>query len=127
LTNEFGLPVAFCLTPGQRNDCTQAPDLLAGRKAEAVIADCGYDTGTILDLIQAMDARVVIRPRKDRLVPRPYDRTLYKLRNRIERTFAHLKQLRRFATRYDKLKLNFHATVAIACSALWLKLYVDTP
>ena len=58
---------------------------------------------------------------------RSFDRTLYRQRNRIERTFAHLKQFRRLATRFDKLKQNFQATVAIACAWRWLRQYVDTP
>ena len=54
------------------------------------------------------------------------DRTLYKLRNRIERCFNRLKQFRRLATRYCKRRPCFHATVALACSWLHLVKYVDT-
>ncbi|TPI39399.1 transposase, partial [Mesorhizobium sp. B3-1-6] len=52
---------------------------------------------------------------------RPYDRDLYKERNRIERFFSKLKQFRRVATRYDKLLANFMGFVKLAAIAIWLK------
>jgi len=71
-----------------------------------------------------MNAKAVIPPRSNRKLQRSYDRALYKLRNRIERCFSKLKHFRRFATRYEKSKTCF---VALACSWIILKLYVDTP
>jgi putative transposase len=49
----------------------------------------------------------------------PFDRTAYRLRNLIERTFARLKDWRRIATRYDKLATNYAAAVAIAIFITW--------
>ena len=57
---------------------------------------------------------------------REYDKDLYKQRNRIERCFSKLKCFRRFATRYEKSKACFQALVALACTWLHLRLYVDT-
>jgi hypothetical protein len=91
-----------------------------------VIADKGYDTDPILNHLAERGIQAVIPPRSLRKVQRNFDRTLYRQRNRIERTFAHLKQFPRLATRFDKLKLNFQATVAIACFSRWRKQYVDT-
>ena len=115
------------LTGGQTNDCTQAIALLGDRRPEAVIADKGYDTDPILAHLHQRGIAAVIPPRSHRTVQRSFDRALYRQPNRIERTFAHLKQFRRLATRFDKLKQNFQATVAIACISRWLKQYVDTP
>ncbi len=92
-----------------------------------MIADKGYDPDPILNHLADNKIKAVIPPRSLRKVQRDFDRTLYRQRNRIERTFAHLKQFRRFSTRFDKLKQNFQATVAIACLSRWLKQYVDTP
>ncbi|MGB9145693.1 MAG: IS5/IS1182 family transposase, partial [Acidobacteriaceae bacterium] len=39
---------------------------------------------------------------------------------------SRLKQFRRLATRYEKSKACFQALVALACSWLLLRLYVDT-
>ena len=109
------------------NDCTQAIELLGQRQAEAVLADKGYDSDAIVEHIEAMGAKVVIPPKRNRKVQREYDKTLYKQRNRIERYFSKLKHFRRFATRYEKSKTCFQALVALTCSWLILQLYVDTP
>ena len=116
----------FCVTAGQVNDCTQAITLLGERKVSHVLADKGYDTDAILEHVQSTGAVAVIPPKRNRKQQREYDKTLYKQRNRIERCFARLKHFRRFATRYEKNKSNFHALVALACSWLHLQLYVDT-
>jgi len=118
--------VDFAVTAGQIHDCTQAIGLLAQHKAEAVLADKGYDSHAIVQHIVGMGATAVIPPKRNRKQQREYDKILYKQRNRIERCFSKLKHFRRFATRYEKLKTNFKALVALACSWLHLQLYVDT-
>jgi transposase len=109
------------------HDCTQALPLLADRRPEVLIADKGYDSETILQHLSQRGIQAVIPPRSNRIVQRSFNKNLYKQRNRIERTFAHLKQFRRFATRFDRIRELFHATVALTCAWLHLKLYVDTP
>jgi transposase len=108
------------ITAGQVADCTQAIPLLGERKAEAVLADKGYDADALVQHIEAAGATAVIPPRANRKAPRPYNKTLYKQRNQIERCFSKLKHFRRFATRFEKNKVNFHALVALACSVLLL-------
>jgi transposase len=120
------LPVSFLLTGGQVHDCTQALPLLAERRPEALIADKGYDTEAILQHLSQSRTEAVIPSRSNRILQRGFSKTLYKQRNRIERTFAHLKQFRRFATRFDRIREHFQATVALTCAWLHLKLYVDT-
>jgi transposase len=120
LCNQLGQPLDFLVTAGQAADCTQAIPLLSGRKAEAVLADKGYDTDAIVQHIESSGAEPVIPPKANRKVQRPYNKTLYKQRNRIERCFSKLKHFRRFATRFEKNKVNFQAIVALACSVLLL-------
>jgi len=127
LTDERGAPVDFCNTGGQVNDCTQAIELPGTHKAEAVLADKGYDADIIVEHIEAMGAKAIIPPKRNRKAQREYDQILYKQRNLIERCFSKLKHFRRFATRYEKSKTTFNAMVALACSWIILKLYVDTP
>ncbi len=122
----MGLPVDFLVTAGQVNDCTQAAALLGDRKANWVLADKGYDSQAILDHIETMGAVAVVPSKSNRKLQRSHDKELYRQRNRIERCFSRLKHFRRFATRYEKLKTNFKALVALACSWLHLQLYVDT-
>ena len=49
----------------------------------------------------------------------------YKDRNQIERAFNRLKQFRAVATRYDKLRARYHATVTIASIMIWLRARPD--
>ena len=123
----MGEPVAFRLTAGQAGEFAQALPLLKGRQAEIVMADRGYDSDAIVAAIRSMGAEPVIPAKVCRKVQRPHDRTLYKLRNRIERCFNRLKQFRRLATRYCKRRLCFQATVSLACIWIHLGRYVDTP
>ncbi len=59
-----------------------------------------YDSDRIVEHVEkSMQAKTVIPPRSNRKQQRDYDRSLYKLRNRIERCFNKLKHFRRFATR----------------------------
>ena len=91
------------------------------------MADRGYDSNAIVAAIQSLGAEAVIPSKICRKVQRPHDRTLDKLRNRIERCFHRLKHFRRLATRYCKRRAAFQATVTLACAWLHLERYVDTP
>ena len=120
-TEALGLPIRLIASPGQRNDIAFAHDLIDGIDAEATIADKGYDADHLVDKITEVGAEVVIPPKRNRKVQRPYDADLYKERNKIERFFNKLKQFRRVATRYDKLLANFMGFVKLAAIAIWLK------
>jgi transposase len=50
----------------------------------------------------------------------PFDRTIYRLRNRVERLINRLKQLRRVATRCEKRAECYRAVVTVAAIMLWL-------
>jgi transposase len=50
----------------------------------------------------------------------PFDRTLYRQRNRIERLINRLKQFRRIATHYEKRAENYLAMLTIGAILLWL-------
>ena len=98
-----------------------------GQMASAVpFLDKCYYADAIVEHVEAMGAKALIPPKRNRKVQREYGKSLYKQRNRIERCFSKLKCFRRFATRYEKSKNCFHALVALACAWLHLRLYVDT-
>ncbi len=117
----LGLPVRLIGTPGQRHDIAFAHDLVEDIDAEALLADKGYDANHLVEKMEEKGAKVVIPPKRDRKIQRPYDSGLYKERNQIERFFNKLKQFRRVATRYDKLLANFMGFVKLAAIAIWLK------
>jgi transposase len=117
----LGLPVRLIASPGQRNDIAFAHDLVDGFEAGATIADKGYDADHLHEKIAETGAEIIIPPKRNRKVQRPYDTHLYKERNIIERFFNKLKQFRRVATRYDKLLANFMGFVKLAAIAIWLR------
>lgn len=100
---------------------TQAEALLEGKRPTAVIADKGFDSAAFVAAVEKAGAEAVIPPRSNRREPRPYDRELYKERNRVERFFNKLKQYRRIATRYDKLLSNFIAAIKLAAIHILLR------
>lgn len=117
--DDHGRPVRFVLTGGERNDITQARALLVGFKPKYVLADKGYDSRELVALIRSQRAQAVIPPRSCQK-PRRYDKARYRLRNRIERCFAKLKQCRRIATRFDRKPTHFLAFLYLASIPMWL-------
>jgi transposase len=116
----LGLPVRFLLTGGEVHDVTQASALIKGMQAEQVIADKGYDSQAVVEMIENQGGIAVIPSKSNRQQPRPHDRAIYRERNRIERLINRLKQCRRIATRYDKTGRNFLAFLYLAGTMLWL-------
>ena len=117
----MGNPVRFILTGGERNDITQIDALLAGLRANHVLADKGYDGRRAMDAIAAAGAKPVVPRRTITATWRSFDASLYKDRNLIERFFNKIKHFRRIATRYDKLARNYDAAVHIAAIvAFWI-------
>ena len=103
------------ITPGQRGDARVALALVGAVPTPKIcIADTAYDSNGIRQMLIEDGALPVIPNNPTRKTPQPFDRKLYRLRNAIERMFCRLKDWRRLATRYDRLKRNFEAAVALA-------------
>jgi transposase len=110
------------LTAGNVSDVRAVDELLdhAG-PLRWVIADKGYDAGSLRTRLKASGAIPVIPGRINRRRAIQYDRRRYRDRWRIEATFCRLKDFRRIATRYDKLAANFLSAVALAAIiAFWV-------
>lgn len=111
---------AIILSPGNHADITKAPALLDRCPAPArLLADKGYDPGSLRSRLAASKTEAVIPATRSRKTPIPHDAVAYRERNKIERAFGRLKDWRRIATRYDKLALNFISAVQIAAIILW--------
>ena len=115
----FGRPVRFLLTGGNASDARSAISLMTGLVADHVLADRAYDGHAILDHIEATGAQPIIPQRTCMPRKRAFDPVKYKLRNRIERTIGRLKQLRRIATRYDRIPQNYLASLCLAAISFW--------
>ncbi len=117
----LGLPLKFILTPGQRNDCTQAIELTEEISGVTVIADKGYDSDAIIQQLAHQDCAAVIPPKRNRKIPRIIDRYLYKERHVIECCFGKLKHYRRIFSRFDKSASAFMSFLCFAGTLLWLR------
>ena len=85
-----------------------------------MIADKGYDSNELIERIQARGAKVVIPPRSNRLVQRPFSKRLYRTRNVIERFVNRIKHYRRIAMRFEKTARNYLAFVHLAASLVMM-------
>ena len=126
--NEYGLPLQFHLSAGNRHDAPYACLFLENLQPfQSVLADRAYDADAIIRMIEDKGSQACIPPKSNRICPRAYDKTLYKQRNIIERLFGKLKQsCRAIATRYDKHASTFMAMIKIATIRLWCKFYEST-
>ena len=100
---------------------THAGELIEGLPIEVVIADKGYDSRAVVEVIEAQGAEAVIPSLKNRAEQRDYDRERYKDRNLVERFWFKVKQYRRVATRYEKTARNFLGFVHVASIMILLK------
>ncbi|MFE6222765.1 IS5 family transposase [Streptomyces sp. NPDC057854] len=135
-----GRPLAFTLTGGNVNDCTQFEPVMArikiarpgpGRprtRPDRVVADKGYSARKIRAYLRRRGIAATIPERIDQINGRirrgearcRLDKAAYRRRNVVERCFSRLKQNRALATRYDKRAAHYQAMVTLACLRLWL-------
>ncbi|MEO1211863.1 MAG: IS5 family transposase [Cyanobacteria bacterium J06638_20] len=123
LVNAHGLPMRTEITPGQTSDYLGFDLVMADNlpTPSVLLADRGYDADSIRRTIVKRQAVPVIPMRKSRKMRVGVDRSLYKLRNLVERCFNKLKNARRVATRYDKTAESFLGFVDITSIRLWLR------
>ena len=109
--------VAFLLSAGNVDDCTEAVPLLKllpSLKDCDILADKAYGTKEIRTYLHDQSARYTIPPKVNTKQPWPFDKETYKRRNVIEHFFNRLKEFRRAETRYDKRDDSFLAFVMVA-------------
>ena len=118
--------VALHLTPGQAHDGRQFESLYESLDADNVLEsaalDRGYDADRIRERLALDGIEPVIPPISTRSQKLHYDKERYRERNRIERFFNKIKNFRRIATRYDKLRKTFFAAVYLCASFLIAKI-----
>lgn len=108
LVDKFCRPWVFVLTPGNTADCVVAEtcvSLVPG--ITELVADKGYDTDAFRSFLKERAIKTVIFGKSNRKKHIRYDKEAYKGRNVVERCFCRLKDWRRIATRYDKLREFF--------------------
>ncbi|MFK8847514.1 IS5 family transposase [Streptomyces sp. Ac-502] len=138
----LGRPLAFTVTGGNTNDCTQFTAVMdairvprpgPGRprvRPSHVIGDKGYSSKEIRAWLRRHGVGHTIPQRSDQIRnrlrrgsrggrPPAFDKQLYKRRNVVERCFNRLKQWRGIATRYEKTAESYQAAVTLASLLMW--------
>ena len=115
-----GRLLAILLTGGEAHDCPIAERLIRRVKpAKRMLGDKAYDSAELREELDERGTKPVIPNRCNRKQPFSFSKRLYRLRWRIENAFNRLKDFRRIATRYDRLALNYLASVCLAAALVW--------
>jgi transposase len=117
----LGNLLKVAVTAGQRADITQAPALLENVTNSYVIADRGYDSLELRNLLTARGATPVIPYRANSKAPAEYDKHIYKERYLIECFFNKIKHFRHLFSRFDKTARNFSSFFSFVGALLWLR------
>lgn len=124
--------MTLVLTPGQAHEAPIFPQLMDNgavkrvgrgrpkRRPQRIVGDKGYSSRHIRMYARRHGIRITIPRKHNERRGGPFDKTIYRLRNRIERLINRLKQFRRLATRYEKRAANYKAMWLIAATLLWL-------
>jgi transposase len=119
-------PVDVEVLPGQVHEATQVEKMLDATQArlpqiEEAVVDKGFDGEPQRQAMASRNIRPVIPYRVNRRNRGRLNRKAYAERNKIERLIGKLKEFRRIATRYDKLKETFLGIIQLALAYICLK------
>jgi transposase len=108
--------IAVDVRPGQAHDAPLLKPMIGRTAARVkrvgqVVGDKAFDGGPRRRACAAIGAKA------NRAEPEPLDRE----RNRVERLIAKLKEFRRVATRYEKLKVTFLGMIHLALGFILLR------
>jgi transposase len=124
--------MTLVLTPGQQNEATVLERLLEqgavrrpgrGRprvRPKRVVGDKGYTGRARRRYCRRRGLRYTLPRLSNERRRGPFDRTVYRQRNRVERLINRCKQYRSLATRYDKRAHSYRALWLIAFTMLWI-------
>lgn len=86
----------------------------------AIVADKAYGSKQIRQSIAEEGALAVIPSKSNARDPIPHDKNLYAMRNIVERFFCKMKDMRRLATRFEKLGRNFLSMLYLFAIRCWI-------
>jgi transposase len=132
VTDGNGLPLAVEVSAGQRHESLYAEPVLRavrirqgnGRvrtRPRAVAGDKGYSYARVRRYLRRRKIKAVIPTRKDQRRRPGFDPQAYRRRNVVERCLNWLKESRALGTRFDKLAVNYLATVKLAILQRYLR------
>lgn len=118
--------IAVDVVPGQAHEASQLGPMLDVTAArvpgmEEVVGDKGFDGERQRQACRDRGAKPVIPFKSCWAAPGQLNEKAYRARNRIERLLGKLKEFRRVATRYEKLKQTFLGIIHLALGFIRLK------
>jgi transposase len=118
------------VAPGQDHDAPHLPAMLDQTverlpEVEEVVGDKGFDGELQRQACEECGAKPVIPYRSNSTIPRRLNKKSYRKRNMIERLFGKLKEFRRVATRYEKLKETFLGMIHLVLGLIRLRRTVN--
>nr|WP_249198583.1 transposase [Gluconobacter cerinus] len=90
-----------------------------------MLADRTYDSDCFRQKLLIHRILPIIPSRNGRKAPQQTEWQRYRDRNRIERMFNRLKQMRRIATRYDKTALSFMSFLNLTAARFSIGSFVN--
>ena len=113
------------VVPGQASDAPLIGPMLdatADRVViDEVVADKGFDGDPQRRACIDRDICPQIPNKVNRVNVWPFDRAVYRGRNKVERLIGKAKQFRRFATRYEKLRTMYLGVVHLVLGFIRLR------
>ncbi len=130
--------MTFLLTPGQTHEISMAEKLMEqgvvrrckGRprlRPGRVVGDKGYTSARFRSFLRRRGIRITIARRSNQRRRGPFDKEIYRQRNKVERMIGRIKEFRRIATRYEKRAVNYAAMLTLAAIFLWSQGFAYTP
>jgi putative transposase len=110
------------LTGGEAHDCPAGTELfLETKPGKALLGDKAYDSGAVRASLKERGTQAVIpnKCNRKRKFKFKFSKKRYRDRHRIENAFCRPKDFRRIATRYEKLAVNFAASVYLVAAVVW--------
>lgn len=129
IADRHGLPVALWIASAspheQKRVDTTVEHRFIAQKPKRLIADRGYDSDALDDLLAPKHGIELIAPhRRYRTRTHRQDRRKlrrYKRRWKIERMFAWLKNFLRLLVRWERYSTNFLGMIQLACMLILLR------
>jgi transposase len=84
-----------------------------------MLGDKAYDSAEYRSELKARGTKPNIPNKSNRKKKFRFSKVCYRKRHLIENAFCRLKDFRRIATRYDKLAVNFAASVYLVAAIVW--------
>jgi transposase len=95
-------------------------------RPQRLVGDKAYSSRRIRQYVRRHGIRVTIPRKSNEHRTGPFDRTIDRQRNKVERLINRYKQFRRIATRDEKRAANYQAMWLLATILLWLG-FANTP